>query len=367
MLFKSALTNLYSQYRTDEKISLIKFISIYFFSTSFFIILLGYLYFSQQKNHILQKYTMKMHEYSVHLKQTSFTYTQEGYSFIINQTDRFQYKLATKEKDYYIKSFPINKGKLYLSIHIDSKIVDDELLTIKYFTILLQIGLLLLFLTLSYILAKISLKPLNDTISHLDRFIKDLIHDLNTPSTAIILNSKMLEKSITDEKQQKKLKRIQNSANTISSLYENLEILLNKDLEKVKIDLYPLLEEKQENCKILYPNIQFQLEQKKMIVFTNEKAISRIIDNILSNGCKYSQDKEPYIKIWFKDHTLYIKDNGKGMQYPQKIFERSYRENENGHGIGMHIVHRLSSELDIKVNISSKEYIGTTIIMSFKN
>jgi signal transduction histidine kinase len=175
----------------------------------------------------------------------------------------------------------------------------------------------------------------------------------------------MLEKSLDDEKQLKKLKRIQSSADTISSLYENLEILIKKDLKKENIDLYPILEEKKENCNILYPYIKFDLVKSDMIVYTNQKAISRIIDNILSNGCKYSQGDSPFIKIWFENNKLYIKDNGKGMQYPQKIFERSYSENDNGHGIGMHIVHRLSSELDIKVDISSKEHIGTTIEILF--
>ena len=348
-----------------EKTSLIKFISIYFFSTTFFIVLLGYLYFSQQKNHILQKYTMKMHEYTIHLKQTSFTYTQDGYSFTIDIKDQFPYSLATKEKDYYTKSFPINKGRLYITVHVKASIVDSELDSVKYFTILLQIGLVLLFLVISYILAKISLKPLNETISHLDRFIKDLIHDLNTPSTAIMLNCKMLEKTTTDPKQLKKLQRIQSSADTISSLYENLEILIKKDLPKEQLDLYPILQEKRENCKIQYPNIDFKIEKSNMIVSTNKKAISRIIDNILSNSCKYSKDKDPYIKIWFENNKLYIQDNGKGMQYPQKIFERSYSENESGHGIGMHIVHRLSSELDIEVKIGSKENIGTTIVIIF--
>ncbi len=348
-----------------EKISLLKFISIYFFSTSFFIILLGYLYFTQQENQILQKYTMKMYEYNINLKQTTFRYKKEGYSFQITDTNKFRYNLAKKETNFYVKSFPLNKGTQNIIVSINSHIIDNELDSVKHFTILLQITLMFLFLTISYLLAKLSLKPLNETISHLDRFIKDLIHDLNTPSTAIILNCKMLEKSLSDEKDIKKLNRIQNSAIAISSLYENLEILLFKNLQKKSINLHPLLEEKKEYSNMLYPNINFRLEKKEMIVNTNEKAINRIIDNILSNASKYSKQKEPFISITFNNNTLAIEDNGKGMQYPLKIFERSYSENENGHGIGMHIVHRLSNELDISIDISSNKNIGTTVKLTF--
>ena len=350
-----------------EKTSLVKFTFIYFFSTAFFVILLGYLYYGQQENQILQKYTMKMHDYSMQLKQTAFRYKKDGYSYDIEEQNRFIYQLATKEGDYYKKSFPLLKGTQSIVVSVDNKLIQKELNDVALFTIVLQVALIVLFLLLSLFLAKYSLKPMNETISHLDRFIKDLIHDLNTPSTSILLNTKMLKKDIDEPNYLKKLNRIQNSAIAISSLYENLEILLHKDLEKSDVDLFKLFDEKKENCNILYPNITFNLDKKEMIVNTNEKAISRIIDNILSNACKYSKDKDSIIDIKFENNILSIIDNGKGMLYPQKIFERSYTENNNesGHGIGMHIVHRLCNDLSIDIQIASKEHYGTTIELRF--
>ena len=225
-----------------EKTSLLKFTFIYFFSTAFFVVLLGYLYYTQQENQVLQKYTMKMHEYSMHLKQTAFRHTQKGYSYSIEDKNRFKYQLAIKEGDFYKKSFPVQKGMQSIVVNLDSNIVNNELYKLKMFTIILQIGLIFLFLTISFILAKVSLRPLNETISHLDRFIKDLIHDLNTPSTSILLNTKMLKKNISEEKELKKLNRIENSAIAISSLYENLEILLHKNMLKDEINLFGLID-----------------------------------------------------------------------------------------------------------------------------
>ena len=43
-------------------------------------------------------------------------------------------------------------------------------------------------------MAKSSLKPLKESIETLDKFAKDLIHDLNTPITAMKLNIKLLER-----------------------------------------------------------------------------------------------------------------------------------------------------------------------------
>ena len=347
-----------------EKTALIKFTSIYFFSTAFFVILLGYLYYLQQENTVLQKYTMKMHQYTMKLKQSNFTHKQDGYDFNITDTNIFQYKLASKHDHYYKKTFPIYKGEQFIIITIQADIIDKELNKIKKFTILSQIILLLLFFSISLFLARLSLKPMNNTISHLDRFIKDLIHDLNTPATSILLNTKMLKKQVNDDSIEKKLDRIQKSADAISSLYENLEIVLKETLSKSTLDIFPILEEQKELFGYKYPTISINIENKPMIVETNEKALMRILDNILSNACKYSND-DSNIQISFDKNTLIIKDNGKGMLYPNKIFERSYSEDEKGHGIGMHIVQRLCNNLNIKITVNSTLHTGTTVALKF--
>ena len=38
-----------------------------------------------------------MHDYSMQLKQTTFRYTRDGYSYDIEDKNRFIYQLATKE------------------------------------------------------------------------------------------------------------------------------------------------------------------------------------------------------------------------------------------------------------------------------
>ena len=306
-----------------------------------------------------------MHQYAMRLVQSDFKYTQENYSYEIQNSNDFQYKLATKVDDFYKKAFPTGKKGRFLLVKVKAAMVDNELQNLKFFVITAQVLILLFFLFISFILAKLSLKPVNDTISHLDRFLKDLIHDLNTPATSILLNTKLLEKSIDDKKSIKQLNRIKNSAKSISSLYENLEVLIDKNLKKESIDLYEILEEKKENYTLQYPHIKINLPQQKMEVFTNKKSIIRIIDNILSNSCKYANNNGPKIDIEFFKNQLIIKDNGKGIKYPKKVFERSYSEDENGHGIGMHIVYRLCNELGIDIDIDSQKDISTKVVLKF--
>ena len=304
-----------------------------------------------------------MHHYKMNQQQNGFEYDLEGYSFEIEDNDKFIYKLATKEGDYYLKTFPMAKGSSYMLVRVKADIIDNELFKIKRFTLLLQFILLLLFAVLSFFLAKISLKPTNRMISHLDRFIKDLVHDLNTPATAILLNTKMLIKNSKDKQGIKQLKRIQNSADRIASLYENLEIVLDHKLTKQKVDIVKLLHDEIEDFKLRYPDVDFILPKKARQLYTNEKALRRILENILSNSCKYVSN-DPKVEIMLNEDTLIIRDNGIGIKYPQKVFERNYKESGEGHGIGMHIVQRLCNELNIKISIESNDD-GTTIILRF--
>ena len=350
--------------KNHEKQSLIKFTLIYFFSIAVFIIILGFLYFWQQKHLIMKKTVMEMFQYSQLVVKTNFEHTHEGFTYSLEKNQKIAFEVAKKENEYYVKAFPISKKEGFILVKTIAKPIDKEIEKLKMFTISIQIILLLIFLSISYFLAKKSLQPMKETIEHLDRFILDLIHDLNTPATAILLNANVLIDKETDEKKSKRLQRIVLSADTISSLYKNLELILNQKLYKESIHLKNLVEQKVEDFKLSYSQVKFEIDiSSNVVIHSHPKAISRIIDNILSNACKYSNDSNPEISIKYLDKNLIIKDNGKGVKYPEKVFERSYKEEQLGHGIGMHIVHRLCDNLHIKIEINSLKNVGTQVIL----
>ena len=192
--------------RNYEKKSFIQIFLGYFISVTVFVVLLGFLYFNQQKTFIMQKTAMNMHQYLTLLRQSDFKYKQDGYSYDIDENVKIKRQLPKKIDNFYIKAF----SKPHI-VKIEAIIVDTQLKKIKNFTIILQVVLIVFFAIVSWILTRKSLQPMIDTISHLDRFTKDLIHDLNTPVTSILLNTKMLKKD-ADEKSLNKINRIENSA-----------------------------------------------------------------------------------------------------------------------------------------------------------
>jgi signal transduction histidine kinase len=64
---------------------------------------------------------------------------------------------------------------------------------------------------------------------------------------------------------------------------------------------------------------------------------------------------------------MIFKDEGVGIEEPEKIFERYYRENQEkgGFGIGLNIVKNIIDEAGITLDITSQPKKGSTFTYTF--
>ncbi|MFZ2890928.1 sensor histidine kinase, partial [Sulfuricurvum sp.] len=89
---------------------------------------------------------------------------------------------------------------------------------------------------------------------------------------------------------------------------------------------------------------------------------------LLSNAAKYNKhDGSVMITIDSRGNKFHIQDTGKGIAYPEKIFERFYKEHERGLGIGLHIVKKFCNELKIPINVESKISNGTIFTLDIES
>lgn len=231
--------------------------------------------------------------------------------------------------------------------------VKNEIL--KFFVI---IFILVLFISIGF--AMYSIKPMKNALHLLEEFLKDLIHDLNTPAASILLNSRLLRKRGDFEE----IERIELSANVIASLYKNLQILKpEKTVKDEMVDVSSIIHEKVVILKKLYPRIDFILHLNNLQIESNKNALSRIIDNLLTNACKYNK-KNGSVTVTTQDQEIIIEDKGVGIQDTKRVFERYYKENVRGLGIGMSIVKELCESLKIDISIQSKLGQGTRIVLT---
>lgn len=278
--------------------------------------------------------------------------------------DQELYTLYKSEKGLN-SYFPIGGANdFYMQMHLNIQNYHVEISDIKSNTLLELLATIIIVLLLSVLFSLFSLSPLRKALHLTQEFIKDILHDFNTPLSSLRLNSYMLKKEIGENE---KVLRIEQGVENILSLQENLKAYLyNHEAQKESVDLVKLLHDNIALMQKNHEDISFFIEIKSLKIEINKDALSRIINNILSNAAKYNK-KNGKITITYENNRLNFIDTGKGIKNPSKIFNRFYKEQDRGIGIGLHIVKKLCDELDIDIQVQSALGIGSTFSLSLKH
>ncbi len=212
----------------------------------------------------------------------------------------------------------------------------------------------------SFLFSFYALMPLRKALHLNEEFVKDILHDFNTPISSMRINLKLFKKEIGENQ---KIQRLENNIETILSLQNNLQIFLKGiATQSESFNLKELLENRVSYFRVLYPDITYSINVQQTILEINKDAFTRIIDNLLSNAGKYNIANGS-VSIILDENKLIIRDTGKGIQNPSKVFDRYYKEQERGIGIGLHIVKKLCNELSIVLKITSQKDQGTQIFL----
>ena len=349
-----------------EKKAFWKFFSIYFGTVALLILASGYFYFEEQKKTFLQKEHFSMIEYvrKVKMKQTPSN-SVISYKIIDIELPDFSMDNFEIQEDKFMKYMPYSWKGGYLLVEKDKSVYHANLRNVKLKIISIQLILLFLFAIISYFLSVRALRPMQEAITKLDNFSKDLIHDLNTPVTSILLNIKLLNKQ-SDFSESKPINRIKKSVEDISALHNNLTLLLQEKTMLIqKENISDIVYEVVSTQQRIYSDIHFSIEVNNFRVSINKNAFKQVLVNIVSNACKYNK-KNGSIRIYTEDKALHIQDRGIGIRNPSEVFERSYKEHTSGHGIGLDITKRLCDAMDIEISVKSEIDKGSRFSLIFK-
>lgn len=233
---------------------------------------------------------------------------------------------------------------------------------------------LLCFIILSGVfISKLAIDPLSEYVRNLQNLSKETLHELNLPISTIVTNSQMLKKNIEDEKSLKRLIRIDSACDMLKQRYNELDYMIKMQskqniLENFSVDI--LVQKRVAFLEKIYPYMHFNLELEKMEVRSDKTGLGKVIDNIIDNGVKYSQDSKN-IDIKLEGKNLTIEDFGIGMDEVEivKIFDQFYQSNASmqGFGIGLNMVKRFCDENEITLSFNSTPNKGTKVELKFKN
>lgn len=369
--------------------SVIIFMVVYLGSLSVLATWVGYLYYEDQKNSLIEKMHLEMRykarsinaklEYYHMNKSEQFTFYEEGYDIALYDNKReliastfiedidFS-KLFYEVDDEYCLVETLNKEYLDVKYIVIKKPLDVDKLNkiIEQITLIAFYGFIFI-LFVALLLSKIMLHPIKKSIASLTKFMKDATHEMNTPISTILMSYEHMDKNNLNAKQLRSLDRIDIATKTLSSLYRDLSFASFHDyieyedtpievkeviLERVKyMDTLIQFKELHIDCHLVHKNIN--MDKRKLIL---------LIDNLLSNAIKFSK-KNGQIEITLTKQYFSVKDNGIGIseEDQKNIFERFKSTNSlhGGFGVGLDIVNQICKEYHIKIELESAPSKGS--------
>jgi len=312
-----------------------------------FLTFIFYNYYQLEEEHLSEQLFLEMKNYSFFFDDDRFDMD------IVPKVEENQlYELYFDDKNLYILVPFTQDNESSLAIFYPLSAYATQLDEIKSVLIWQFSFLSFIALSISLLFSLYALYPLRQALLLLEEFIKDIIHDLNTPITSILINLKMMEKN-------EEVESIAQSANTIAMLHKNLDVYLkNSVFEKEQFSIKAPLQEQITFFSSLYDYLDWEIEIEEKIISSNRNALSRILYNLLSNACKHNTSNG-FIKIIIKENRLDIINSSYGIKNPSKLFERFYKESNRGLGIGLHIVEKLCDELQIKKELKVENSVVT--------
>jgi signal transduction histidine kinase len=237
-----------------------------------------------------------------------------------------------------------------------------------------------------YFLARKTLEPIASMIGEQQRFIADASHELRTPLAVLRGETEVaLGKTRTVEEYQESLTLIQEEAERLSRIVEDLFILArqpiesNRTLNKEPVSLTEVAKDCARAAQVLAvrKGIRLKLENNSTSIAVNadEDLIKRMILNLLDNAVKYTPEGGEISLALARQNgsaEIIVRDTGIGIPETdqQRVFDRFYRVDKarsralGGAGLGLSIVRSIVEAHGGQIRIESTPPRGSIFTVS---
>lgn len=186
-------------------------------------------------------------------------------------------------------------------------------------------------------------------------FVEQWIHELKTPMTAMNL---ILANEGDPRKLRKELKRLDNLTDQILHFARLQSMEKDKQFEEVTLETVLNQAVKNQMDILIAARMQVVIEGATT-VYTDQKALQFILNQLLINSAKYCPESQ--IVMMMRDNVLTYEDNGIGILKHElpRIFEKGYtgtngRKLGTSTGMGLYIVSNMCKELHIQLDVQSE-------------
>ena len=234
-------------------------------------------------------------------------------------------------------------------------------------------------------------KTLNDLLNRLQesfeiqrRFISSASHELSNPLTSI---SSQLEVALQRNREAEDYKQVMQSvyqdvrhlSKLTQTLLEFASVSGNAggiELNLIRIDevlmrLPGEMTKADKDYSVRFEFDQLPENESSLLVFGNAELLFTAIKNIVSNACKYSQNRLAKVKLSVDQTNIIIavEDDGKGIPENElpNIFQPFYRTEDSrpiiGFGLGLPLVNRIVKLHKGHIKVRSVVGKGTTFLI----
>ncbi len=218
------------------------------------------------------------------------------------------------------------------------------------------------------------------------KFIHNMSHEIRTPMNGILGFANILNnKDVTNTQKERFIKIIQSSGKQLLQIIDDILEISRLETKQVKIyeekvclndvllELFSIFDIKAKEKKLsLY--LERTLSEAQSTIITDKVKLNKILNNLLENAIKYTNDG--FIEIGYKlidnNIKIYVKDTGIGIAPKNQkiIFERFSQEDNNlskktkGLGLGLSIAKENAELLGGKLNVKSKKGKGSEFFIN---
>ena len=377
-----------------EKKSFYSFLGLYIVSSFFFISLIGFWYYTAQTHalenetyykleHLADKKSGEIIMAHMHGRAMEEVKVPKDVSLVLIDTtgkviegtlvdpDITVKPGYTKAKGYNILISDAPREHLNVAyVVVQSDTLQKQLLELRE-SVLLVLGLVLTAVMLiAWMLSKLFLRPVQQRVTQIERFINDITHELNTPITSLSMSTSQALKM--GECTPKMLNNISISTKQLFDIYRSLTYLNFSDKTEIAepLDVKNVLEESIAYYRPLaeIKRIAFEVAIEETPCVVSKPQLSLLFGNLISNAIKYSSPRST-ITIMLKERVLTVIDEGIGIETDKQkeIFEKFKRGTEysGGFGVGLSIVKHICDEHHIEIDLDSLPGKGTTFKLYF--
>ena len=278
--------------------------------------------------------------------------------------------------NYIYKIKKVGNGDFEVTLMENEGAINRLKMTIVWAVVIGIIGLFVIAFIASRI-AKIIVKPVEETFEKQKQFISDASHELKTPLAVIEANADVLRDKVGDSKW---ISYIQNEVQSMNKLVNDLLVLAK--MENVKNTNYQKFDLSKEvqmsvavfESMIFEKKINLETNIKDGIEFVGEREdIKQVVSILLDNAIKHTNENNKVIINTNKDkNDIEIEVKNQGAPIPDnekdKIFERFYRvdkarnRNEKRYGLGLAIAKGIVDKYHGTIEVNCKDGFTSFII-----